>query len=96
MNKLYFVYILASKTRTLYIGVTNDINRRLFEHKQKLISGFTEKYDIDSLVYYETYNDIKLAIEREKQIKKWRREKKTALIESMNPDWQDLSIHWGK
>ena len=96
MSKQYFVYILSSKTRTTYIGVTNDIDRRLYEHKHKVIKGHTEKYNIDSLVYYESFNDVNLAIAREKEIKKWRREKKTALIESKNPDWNDLSEKWGK
>jgi len=91
MKKQYFIYILASRTRTTYVGVTNDIDRRIYEHKNKLIEGFTVRYDINSLVYYETFQDVRLAIAREKQIKKWRREKKDALIESINPDWEDLS-----
>jgi len=93
---MYFVYILSSFTRTIYIGVTNNIERRLYEHKQKLIKGFTSKYNVSSLVYFESFSDINAAIAREKEIKKWRREKKVALIESTNPDWEDLSLLWGK
>lgn len=89
-NKHYFVYILSSISKVLYIGVTNDLKRRVWEHKIELMGGFTKKYRIKKLVYYETYNDVNTAIEREKQIKKWRREKKIALIESVNPSWKDL------
>jgi putative endonuclease len=94
--KQYFVYILASRTRTTYIGVTNDLDRRLYEHKNQIIKGFTSKYQIDSLVYFESFVDVNEAIVREKEIKKWRREKKDALIESMNSDWEDISVRWGK
>jgi putative endonuclease len=87
----YFVYILTNKSETLYTGVTNNLERRVFEHKNHLIEGFTKKYKITKLVYFEETNDIRVAIEREKQIKGWNRKKKIALIESMNPDWQDLS-----
>jgi putative endonuclease len=90
----YFVYILGSKSGVLYIGVTNDLTRRLFEHKQKLIAGFTSKYNISRLLYFETFENIADAIAREKQIKGWRRSKKTALIESTNPTWLDLSMEW--
>ncbi|MFQ5864225.1 MAG: GIY-YIG nuclease family protein [bacterium] len=89
-NKHYFVYVLSSISKVLYIGVTNDLKRRVWEHKIELMGGFTKKYRIKKLVYYETYNDVNTAIEREKQIKKWRREKKIALIESVNPSWKDL------
>ena len=81
---------MASRTHTLYVGVTNDLNRRVYEHKSKLIAGFTSKYTINRLVYCEEANDILSAIEREKQLKAWRRSKKIALIESANPDWRDL------
>ena len=91
MNQ-YYVYILANRSRTLYTGVTNNLIRRIYEHKQKLIAGFTQKYNIDRLVYYEETSDIKAAITREKQIKGWLRAKKIALIESMNPEWKDLSV----
>ena len=90
----YFVYILASKSCVLYIGVTNDLARRLLEHKQKLIAGFTRKYNVNRLVYFESFGDIREAIAREKQLKGWRREKKVALVERGNPTWQDLSAAW--
>ena len=90
----YYVYILASKSRVLYVGVTNDLERRLFEHKQKLMRGFTAKYSVDRLVYHEFFENIGDAIAREKQIKARRREKKVALIESMNRQWDDLSVEW--
>jgi putative endonuclease len=94
LQKTFFVYLLASKSRRLYVGVTSNLERRLFEHKQKLIDGFTESYNIDRLVFFEETNDVRIAIEREKEIKKWRREKKIALIETMNPVWADLSEGW--
>jgi putative endonuclease len=75
--------------------VTNDLDRRLYEHKNQIIKGFTSKYQIDSLVYFESFVDVNEAIVREKEIKKWRREKKDALIESMNSDWEDISVRWG-
>ncbi|MDX1547753.1 MAG: GIY-YIG nuclease family protein [Rhodothermales bacterium] len=87
----YFFYIMASRTRTLYAGVTNDLARRVQEHKHRLTPGFTSRYRVNRLVYYESYRDIREAIRREKQVKAWRREKKTRLIESMNPGWLDLS-----
>jgi putative endonuclease len=94
MNR-YFVYILANKSKMLYTGVTNNLERRLFEHKQHLIEGYTKKYKITKLVYYDETNDVIEAISREKQIKGWIRKKKIALIESMNPEWKDLSEDWG-
>ena len=87
----YYVYIMTNKSRTLYTGVTNNLERRVYEHKQKLIPGFTTKYNISRLVFFEATQDIKAAIEREKQIKGWLRSKKIALIESVNPQWEDLS-----
>ena len=91
-NKKYYVYILSSERNgTLYVGVTNDLKRRIYEHKNNLIKGFTEKYNIHNLVYYEETNDINVAIEREKQIKKWSRKKKISLIEKENPAWHNLS-----
>lgn len=88
----YYIYILANKSnRVLYIGVTSDIVRRIYEHKEKLVEGFTQKYNVDKLVYYEQTNEVMTAIEREKQLKKWSRKKKEWLIEQSNPHWTDLS-----
>jgi putative endonuclease len=92
--KQYYVYILASRSRNLYVGVTNDLERRVYEHKQKLLPGFTTKYNIDRLVYFEATEDVNVAISREKQIKGWLRRKKIALIRSVNPSWGDLSDSW--
>ena len=92
--KSYYVYIMASKSRTLYIGVTGNLERRVFEHKSKLVEGFTRKYNVTELVYYEETNDVQNAIAREKQLKGWLRAKKIALIESLNPEWKDLSLDW--
>jgi putative endonuclease len=95
MNKQYYVYIMTNKgNRVLYTGVTNDLQRRVYEHKNKLVKGFTKKYNVIKLVFYEVCNDIESAILREKQIKGWLRAKKIALIESMNPEWRDLSLDW--
>jgi putative endonuclease len=89
--KQYYVYILASrKNGTLYIGVTDDLIRRIYEHKQNLIEGYTNKYNVHTLVYYEAHDDIQEAITREKQIKKWNRKWKLRLIEEMNLEWRDL------
>jgi putative endonuclease len=90
----YFVYMMTNKSGTLYVGVTNNLERRISEHKNSLIEGFTKKYKINRLLYYEETNDVIAAISREKQIKGWRRDKKIALIESANPEWQDLSEDW--
>jgi putative endonuclease len=92
--KTYYVYILSSKRGSLYVGVTNNLERRIFEHKNKLIEGFTKKYNITLLVYYESFDDVKTAIEREKQIKGLLRSKKVELIKTMNPGWEDLSTAW--
>jgi putative endonuclease len=92
MNIHFFVYILASKTHgTLYVGVTNDLARRVSEHKSKLIPGFTRQYGVDRLVYFETFDSILEARAREHSLKRWRRAWKIALIEKLNPDWRDLS-----
>ena len=89
--KNYYVYILASKRNgTLYVGITNDLIRRVYEHKNNIIEGFTKKYSVHNLVYYEVTLEVGAAIQREKQLKKWRREWKLALIEKENPDWRDL------
>jgi putative endonuclease len=85
---------MGSKTGTLYVGITSDIKRRVYEHKNHLIPGFTNKYNVERLLYFETIHDPASAINREKQIKAWRREKKVALIDSVNPSWEDLSEDW--
>jgi putative endonuclease len=87
----YYVYIVASRSHVLYTGVTNDLERRVFEHKNKLTPGFTSKYNVDRLVYFEDTGDVLAAIAREKQVKAWTRAKRVALIESINPDWRDLA-----
>ena len=90
-DRYYWVYILASRIGgTLYIGVTNDLVRRVYEHKAKFVKSFTGKYDICRLVYYEQFEDVEAAIQREKRLKKWRRAWKIALIEKTNPNWADL------
>ncbi len=94
MCKQYYVYIMASRSRVLYAGVTNDLQRRVEQHKQKVVEGFTQKYNVTQLVYYEMTNDIHVALNREKEIKGWLRKKKIALIESVNPQWKDLSEEW--
>ncbi len=90
-ERQYFVYILASRFKTLYVGITNDLDRRLAEHRERRAGTFTARYRIDRLVYFESYHEPTTAIEREKQIKSWRRERKVELIESKNPGWTDLS-----
>jgi putative endonuclease len=94
MPSAYFTYIVASRSHTLYIGVTGNLQKRVFQHKWKEHDGFTERYNCDRLVWFETYQDIRDAIAREKQLKRWRREKKIALIERANPAWVDLSRDW--
>ena len=94
MSKKYYVYIMTNKSRTLYTGMTNNLMRRVYEHKHKLVKGFTEKYNIQFLVYYESTSSVHAALEREKQIKGWLRANKIALIDSMNPQWKDLSEEW--
>ena len=88
----YYVYIMTNGTRTLYIGVTNDLVRRVYEHKQKLLNGFTKKYNITFLKYYETTSSVGAARFREKQLKGWRRNRKIALIEAFNQQWRDPSV----
>ena len=88
----YFAYILSSASRVLYTGVTRDLERRAWEHRPRLLPGFTHKYNTTRLVYYETYGAVRAAISREKEIKGWRRAKKTALIATLNPKWRDLSV----
>lgn len=91
----YFVYIVCSRSGTLYIGMTNNIERRVLQHKSGEIEGFSSKYHCDRLVCYESFDDVKKAIDREKQLKGWRRAKKIALIESQNPRWEDYAEKWG-
>ncbi len=91
----YFVYIVCSRSGTLYIGMTNSIYRRALEHKHRDIKGFASKYGCDRLVYYESFDDVYKAIGREKQLKGWSRAKKIALIESKNPRWEDFAEKWG-
>ena len=91
MVKTYYVYIMTNRSKTLYVGITSELVRRVYEHKQKLLEGFTKKYNITKLVYFENTTDVMVAISREKQIKGWLRRKKIVLIESVNPSWKDLS-----
>jgi len=91
MNRTYYVYILASRSRNLYTGVTGKLESRMVEHREGLIPGFTSRYRIFRLVYFETFSDIRAAIAREKEIKGWRREKKIWLIKRSNPTWEDLA-----
>ena len=90
----YYVYLVSNVTGMLYTGVTNDLMRRVFEHKTKAVRGFTSHYNIKRLVYFESTDDVSAAIAREKQIKGWVRKKKVDLINTMNPEWQDLSAEW--
>ncbi len=92
--KEYCVYIMSNLARTLYVGVTNDLERRVYEHKRGLVEGFTKRYSLTMLVYFEATDDVGAAIEQEKRIKGWLRSKKVALVESENPDWKDLSEDW--
>ena len=91
----YFVYIMSSRSGTLYSGITNSIYRRALQHKRGEIEGFSAKYHCDRLVYYESFDDVHKVIGREKQLKGWSRAKKTALIKSKNPRWEDLAEKWG-
>ncbi|RLC84068.1 MAG: GIY-YIG nuclease family protein [Chloroflexi bacterium] len=95
MTVTYYVYLLTNwNNKVMYPGVTNNLERRLYEHKNKLVKGFTEKYNVNKLVYFEETKDVTAAIAREKEIKKWRREKKNQLVNRMNPNWKDLSSGW--
>jgi putative endonuclease len=95
MDHTYWVYIVSSRTGTLYIGVTNNIERRMREHKSGEFEGFASAYQCNRLVYWESFDDVHKAIGREKQLKGWRRSKKIALVEAMNPRWEDLAEKWG-
>jgi len=89
--KTYYIYLMTNwNNKVLYTGMTNDLKRRVYEHKNKLVKGFTEKYNISKLVYFEETNDVYTALTREKEIKKWRREKKNQLVIKANPQWEDL------
>ena len=91
-DRTYYVYLLTNcNNKVIYVGITNDLERRIYEHKEKLVKGFTEKYNVNKLVYYEQTPDINAALNREKEIKKWRREKKNRLVVNTNPLWRDLS-----
>ena len=97
MERSYYVSILVNwNDEVMYVVITNNLERRVYEHKQKLVKGFTEKYNVDKLVYFEETNDVGAALAREKEIKKWRREKKNNLVLSVNPEWKDLSEDWFK
>ena len=90
----YYVYIMANSRHRLYVGVTNDLVRRVYEHQNKLTAGFASKYDMNMLMYYESTEDVEAAITREKQLKGWLRSRKIELIEAFNPLWKDLSMEW--
>ena len=92
--KTYSVYLMANRSRTLYTGVTGNLHRRVYQHKHNLIKGFTSKYQLKKLVYYECCYSPQTAIAREKQVKGWLRQKKIALVESVNPEWKDLAENW--
>ena len=91
----YYVYILTNSTRILYVGVTGDMEERMDEHKKDQVPGFPSRYNLTMLAYYETAQDVWSAVEREKEIKGWGRVRQEALVESMNPEWRDLSEEWG-
>ena len=93
-DRQFYVYILTNATRNLYVGVTNNLERRMYEHKNGLTPGFTAKYKVTWLAYFEQTSSIESAIAREKEIKGWRRSKKIALVETLNPQWNDLSLEW--
>ena len=94
---MYFVYMMTNwNNQVLYIGVTNDLQRRVFEHMHQIVEGFTQKYNMDKLVWFEQTSNVRSAIEREKQLKGWTRKKKGVLVDEMNPAWDDLSLQWEK
>lgn len=94
-SRSYYVYLLTNRTgNVMYLGVTNDLARRVYEHKHSLVDGFTKMYNVSKLVYFEETGDVMAAIAREKEIKRWRREKKNNLVETINPQWKDLSLEW--
>lgn len=93
MDKTYYVYILRNRSGNFYVGVTNNLTKRVWQHKNKVVKGFTEKYNIDKLIYYEGYGDPETAITREKQLKNWNRKKKIMLIVKMNPKFEEIIIN---
>lgn len=93
-ERKFYVYIMGSLGGTLYIGMTSNLHRRVFEHKLHRIEGFTDKYEVERLLYWESFDEVASAINREKQLKGWRRSKKIVLIESLNPHWVDLAREW--
>jgi putative endonuclease len=98
MANRYFVYVISSQSRTLYVGTTNDLQRRVVEHKRHAIGGYADGYNVTQLVHFEETSDVHVALVREKEIKRWRREKKTELVEARNPGWDDLAGYvddWG-
>ena len=92
---LYYVYILTNwNHKVMYVGITNELQRRIYEHNNKVVKGFTSKYNVNRLVYFEMTEDVMAALNREKEIKRWCREKKNQLVEKQNPTWKDLSLKW--
>lgn len=94
VEKWFYVYILMNRSKGFYIGVTNNLRKRVFQHKTGILEGFTSKYKLNRLVYWEIFKDVKSAIAREKQLKRWTRVKKMQLIVRMNPTWSDLAADW--
>jgi putative endonuclease len=95
IDRIYYVYLITNwNNKVMYVGVTNNLERRIYEHRNKLVKGLTEKYNVNKLVYFEETQDVASAINREKEIKKWRREKKDQLVNRINPTWKDLSSGW--
>ncbi|MBM3326153.1 MAG: GIY-YIG nuclease family protein [Calditrichaeota bacterium] len=94
MARSYWVYIMANRSGQIYTGVTNDLMRRVYQHKTKAVKGFTTKYNIDKLVFFQEFNDVRDAISAERRIKGWKRFRKNELISELNPDWKDLSEEW--
>ena len=92
--KSYCVYIMAGESGVIYVGITNDLERRVVQHKKRAAPGFTARYNLTKLVYFEVFRDVRAAIAREKELKGWLRKRKVALIESVNPTWNDLSPDW--
>jgi len=93
-EKAYYIYFMSNRSRTLYAGVTGNIRKRVYEHKTGAVEGFTSRYKLDRLVYWEKFQYVRNAIAREKQIKRWKRVKKVQLVVSMNPTWKDLAADW--